>query len=139
MASVDASISSKLDPVLQNTLRYTISAKEYKTLHEYLITRSPCAIRRRAPPPPKYAALFKDKDESNAATVRASLRIFLATQVGLKIWDLITTYILQRGKPRKYIRLVYLSWYSVSKARIGVTQKSPYLDHRIFGSPFLSP
>lgn len=88
--------TSKLDPVLLNTLRYTISAKEYKTLHEYLITRSPRPVRRRVPPPSKYAAIVKSKDEYNAATFRASLRVFIATQAGLKLWDIVSTQILRR-------------------------------------------
>src|SRR5688572_13480871 len=36
------------DPILQNALRYTISAKEYETLHKYIISRSK-VLRRNAP------------------------------------------------------------------------------------------
>lgn len=90
--------SSKIDPVLRNALRYTISAKEYKTLHEYLITRSPQALRKRAPPPAKVDSLTRADDDYNAAAIRASLRVFIASQTGLQIWDLITTHILARGK-----------------------------------------
>ncbi|KAL9119775.1 MAG: hypothetical protein Q9187_003670 [Circinaria calcarea] len=91
-----SSPSSKLDPILLNTLRYTISAKEYQTLHHYLITQSPRPLRRRAPQPSKYAAVVKSQDEYNAATFRASLRVFIATQAGLKLWDIVSTQILRR-------------------------------------------
>ena len=139
MVSVDNPQLSKLDPVLQNTLRYTISAKEYQTLHEYLINRSPRAIRRRAPQPSNYAAFFKGKDEYNAATVRASLRIFLATQAGLKIWDLVNTHILRRGKSPKYVELVCLLVLSTSNSHTEANPESPSWVRQIFDSPYPSP
>ncbi|KAJ8120535.1 hypothetical protein ONZ43_g2776 [Nemania bipapillata] len=37
-----------MDPILRNTLRYTISAREYETLHRYVISRSRI-LRKRAP------------------------------------------------------------------------------------------
>jgi len=90
---------AKVDPILRNALRYTISEKEYRTLHQYLITRSPPAFRKRAPHPPRYNAIVQSKDDYSAAAVRASLRVFVASQAGLKIWDLLTTRILGMGTP----------------------------------------
>ncbi|KAI9820213.1 MAG: hypothetical protein M1827_005835 [Pycnora praestabilis] len=91
----------KMDPIMRNALRYTVSAKEYKLLHQYLISRSPPAILRRAPQPPRYEAIVKSKDDYNAAAVRASLRVFLATQTGLKLWELVLTKVsAARGQPQ---------------------------------------
>lgn len=92
---------AKVDPILRNALRYTISAKEYKTLHQYLISRSPPAVRRRAPPPPKYASLVQTNDDYNGAAIRASLRAFVITQTSLKLWESIKTNLLSRGRPSK--------------------------------------
>jgi hypothetical protein len=39
---------STADPILRNALRYTISAREYATLHKYVISRSR-ALKKRAP------------------------------------------------------------------------------------------
>lgn len=39
-----------MDAVLRNTLRYTISAREYAALHKYVLSRSR-ALRRAAPLP----------------------------------------------------------------------------------------
>ena len=87
----------KVDPVLRNALRYTISAKEYETLHAYLILRSPRVVRKRALPPPRYFAIVESSSgDYNAAAVRASLRVFVATQSGLKLWDLIKSALLGR-------------------------------------------
>lgn len=96
---------AKVDPILRNALRYTISAKEYKTLHQYLLKRSPPSVRKRVPQPPRYTVLVQSDDDFNAAAVRASLRVFVATQTGLKLWDLITTNILGRGKSQKWANL----------------------------------
>jgi len=94
--------SAHVDPVLRNAIRYTISAKEYKTLHEYLLKNSPKVVRNRAPQPSKYDAAIKNKDDYNAAAVRASLRVFIAAQTGLKLWDIITAQIARRGRPVGY-------------------------------------
>ena len=107
MASADPYPSPPPSParihsvVLRNTLRYTISEKEYKTLHEYLITRSPKAVRRKAPLPLHYSSTVKSGDDFNVAAVRASLRVFIAAQTGLKLWDLLNEYVLVRAKPKK--------------------------------------
>ena len=87
--------------VLRNTLRYTISENEYKALHEYLITRSPKAVRRKAPSPSKYSAITKSNDDFNASAVRASLRVFIGSQAGLTFWDTLNEYLFARKKQRK--------------------------------------
>ena len=92
---------SKADPILRNALRYTLSAKEYKTLHQYLISRSPPAIKTRAPSPPKYAALVQTKDDYNGAAIRASLRVFVTAQTSLELWDLIKEQLFARRKAQR--------------------------------------
>lgn len=101
--------ASNVDPVLRNALRYTISAKEYKTLHEYLVTRSPKALQKRAPTPAKVKSILATGDDHYAATIRASLRVLIASQTGLQIWDLITTQLWGRGKKQTYGRRVTLA------------------------------
>ncbi len=101
-SSPPAKVDPKADPVLRNALRYTISPKEYETLHQYLIKRSPPSVRKRVPQPRRYNAIVKSKNDYNAAAVRASLRVFVGTATGLKVWDLIVTHILARGRPQKY-------------------------------------
>ncbi|KAF2458056.1 hypothetical protein BDY21DRAFT_22447 [Lineolata rhizophorae] len=110
MASSSSSVSSSsssgsgresVDPVLRNALRYTVSAKEYKLLHRYLISRAP-AVRRRTLQPRRYETVVtgSSADDYNAATVRAALRVFGSIYGGLKLWDLFTQKVLNRGKPR---------------------------------------
>ncbi|KAJ9649469.1 hypothetical protein H2199_000244 [Coniosporium tulheliwenetii] len=102
MSSVSSSSSSgskpdKIDPVLRNALRYTVSAKEYKLLHRYLISRAP-AVKKRTPPPPRYEAIVKGGDDYNAAAIRASLRLAITTYGALKAWEYFTTKVLARGR-----------------------------------------
>lgn len=107
MASSDPKPASandpSIDPVLRNTLRYTISAKEYKLLHDYLISRSPSPLKKRALQPTKYEAVVKSRDDYNAAAIRAALRVFLATGTGLKVWDIVTAQFIGRGAPKKCV------------------------------------
>jgi len=95
--SSSSSDSSKrpIDPVLRNALRYTVSAKEYKLLHEYLISRS-AAAEKRAPKPKRYEALVKSTEDYNVATVRVSLRVLIAAFTGLKGWEFISKKLLER-------------------------------------------
>jgi hypothetical protein len=88
------------DPVLRNALRYTISAKEYELLHQYLLSRAP-AVKKRAPNPKRFDAMSKGPDDYNVAAIRASLRLGVATFSGLKAWELINTRLLARGPAKK--------------------------------------
>lgn len=92
---------SKIDPILRNALRYSISAKEYSILHQYLIARTPLAVRKRAPQPPRYSSIVQTNNEFSAAAIRASLRVFVASQTGLNLWDLATTWVLKKGRSQK--------------------------------------
>lgn len=81
---------STADPILKNALRYTISAKEYQTLHKYIISRSKL-LKRNALSVSQVEKLVDrpGRDDHNAAAIRASLRVFLATAAGLKAWSII--------------------------------------------------
>ncbi len=85
------SAKSTADPVLRNALRYTISAKEYETLHKYIISRSK-VLKRNAPTVAKVEKLIErpGRDDYNASAIRASLRVFCATAAGLKAWAVIS-------------------------------------------------
>ena len=109
MASVSSSSSSSsgsstsqpIDPIARTALRYSLSAREYKLLHKYLIARSKSA-RKRAPEPKRYERAVTGPDDYNAAAIRASLRVFLASFIGLKVWDLFRDKVLTRGKAVQY-------------------------------------
>jgi hypothetical protein len=93
--------SQTIDPVLRNALRYTISAKEYELLHQYLLSRAP-AVKKRTPNPKRFDAISKGSDDYNVAAIRASLRLGIATFSGLKAWELINSKLLSRGKTTRY-------------------------------------
>lgn len=86
----------QVDPILRNALRYTISAREYQLLHQYLLSRAP-AVKKRTLHPRRYDALAPGSDDYTVAAVRASLRLGLATLAGLKTWELVKTRLLARG------------------------------------------
>lgn len=93
------SAKSTADPILRNALRYTISAKEYESLHKYIISRSK-VLKRNAPTVTKVEKLVDrpGRDDYNAAAVRGSLRLFLASNAGLKLWSLFTEKFMGAGK-----------------------------------------
>src|SRR4051812_49152897 len=91
------SAKATADPILRNALRYTISAKEYETLHRYIISRSK-VLKRNAPTVARVEKLVErpGRDDHNIAAVRASLRVFLATAAGLRAWEVIKKRLLGR-------------------------------------------
>ena len=91
----------RIDPVLRNALRYTISPREYKLLHQYLLSRAP-AVRKRTLAPRRYDAIAKGSDDYNAAAIRDSLRLAVLTFSGLKAWDLVAEKLLARETAKRY-------------------------------------
>ncbi|KAL9630021.1 MAG: hypothetical protein Q9164_006617 [Protoblastenia rupestris] len=116
-----------IDPILRNALRYTISQKEYETLHRYLLTRSPPAIRKKAPPPEKYHRIVQKGKDYNAAAIRTSLRVFVISQAGLKLWDLISTRWLAKGKQAKS----RISFLKSPSFRLSLSLSTILLLHRL--------
>ncbi|KAL7820661.1 hypothetical protein V8C26DRAFT_419416 [Trichoderma gracile] len=85
------STSTGPDPILRNALRYTISPREYAALHKYILSKSR-ALRRAAPSPSSVDKALqprKGRDDYNAKAVRHALRVFTATWIGMKAWDVI--------------------------------------------------
>ncbi|KAI1323106.1 hypothetical protein F5Y16DRAFT_384678 [Xylariaceae sp. FL0255] len=131
---------SLADPVLRNALRYTISAREYETLHKYVLSRSRL-LRKRAPSVnavEKYmdggesssgsgssisrrrSDISKGKgkgkavpvsssvpgkgDSHNVRAIRHALRIFVATGISAKTYELVLARIKGQkdaGAPKK--------------------------------------
>nr|POE78660.1 hypothetical protein CFP56_62911 [Quercus suber] len=88
-----------LDPITRTALRYTISPREYALLHQYLISRAPRRVQKQTPDPPQYensTANTSETSDYNAAALRAALRTFIATYVGMKGYEAITTKIAAR-------------------------------------------
>jgi hypothetical protein len=104
MSSSNASQSpppaEKMDPVLRNALRYTISPREYQLLHQYLLSRAP-AVKKRTINPRRYDAIAKGPDDYTVASVRASLRLGVTTFTALKTWELIKARLLARGSVQR--------------------------------------
>ncbi|TWU76086.1 hypothetical protein ED733_007635 [Metarhizium rileyi] len=87
-----AGVGAPVDAVLRNTLRYTISAREYATLHRYILSRSR-TLRRAAPTPASVDRALQPQsqgDDYNARAVRHALRVFVATMVGMKGWEAVS-------------------------------------------------
>ncbi|PMD48296.1 hypothetical protein L207DRAFT_627042 [Hyaloscypha variabilis F] len=122
------SAKSTADPILRNALRYTISAKEYETLHKYIISRSK-VLKRNAPSPAKVEKLVErpGRDDYNAAAVRDSLRVFLATAAGLKAWAVIRENLLGGEK----IRGKRIPIWRNANLRLSLSLSTILLLHRI--------
>ncbi|KAI0996159.1 hypothetical protein K3495_g12020 [Podosphaera aphanis] len=139
---------STADPILRNALRYTISAKEYETLHKYVLSRSR-AVRRRVPSVIVFERLVSGKrvderhiscndgsrhgegltarDDHLVAAIRESLRVFFGTAAGLKLWGTFKQRLLGK-KPGRAMKTG--SWNS-SDIRLSLSLSTILLLHRI--------
>ncbi|KAI9827850.1 MAG: hypothetical protein M1832_004339 [Thelocarpon impressellum] len=118
--------SGAIDPVLRNTLRYTVSAKEYELLHRYLLSRAP-ALRARAPSVARYESVVGAKSDHNAAAVRAAVRVFVGSQAGLKLWQVVSRRFSDGGRtvgPRT-------SYLKSPSFRLSLSLSSILLLHRL--------
>lgn len=89
------------DPILRNTLRYTVSASEYAALHKYILSRSR-ALRRATPSPANVEKALqpkKGRDDYNARAVRHALRVFSLTWLGMKGWEAVE----RRMRNKEYV------------------------------------
>ncbi|PYI21999.1 hypothetical protein BO99DRAFT_440995 [Aspergillus violaceofuscus CBS 115571] len=86
MAS-DTPPDPETQPVVRTLLRISLSAKEYKRLHDYAIQRTPVSVQGRLPSPSKYEAIIGSKNKHNVAAVRVALRTFLLSLSLTKLAD----------------------------------------------------
>ncbi|KAF2396082.1 hypothetical protein EJ06DRAFT_483971 [Trichodelitschia bisporula] len=84
-----------MDPIVRNAMRYSLSPREYKLLHKYLLSRTP-AVRTKAPQPARFERAVTAADDYNAAALRASVRLFGGVYGGLKLWEVIAARVLGR-------------------------------------------
>lgn len=103
--------AAPVNPILRNALRLSLSASEYRKLHQYVLKRSSPSLKTRiqdrAPTPEKYGAMVRSprrgegggggSDKYNETAVRASLRVFLSTAASLKLFDILKARFLAKG------------------------------------------
>ena len=87
--------------VRSSALRYALNAREEELLHYYLVRRLRRDPQRSSPNAEAYSRLATTRDDYHVATIRSSLRIFLGTAAGLKMWELVLTSLLSRGSPQR--------------------------------------
>lgn len=109
--------SKPIDPILRNALRYTISAKEYQLLHQYLLSRTP-VVKKRSIHPKRYDAIVKGPDDYNVAAFRAALRLGVVTLSGLKAWEVIKSRLLSRGTVKRCVPSICLLFFSRQRRRV---------------------
>ena len=93
----DKSSSLKVPSSIQRSIQYTVSPKEYAYLHNRYIKKLSPASRSKLPSPEVYTEAIESRGDFNAATIRASIRAFLAIQAIFKIYD----YVIAKLAARK--------------------------------------
>jgi hypothetical protein len=89
---------AQVHPLIRNALRVSLSAKEYKVLHERILKRSQ-ALEHRLPTPSTYETIVRTSTNNkyNVAAIRASLRVFVALGGGLEVFELAMARIKKDG------------------------------------------
>ncbi|KAI1333508.1 hypothetical protein F5Y15DRAFT_404936 [Xylariaceae sp. FL0016] len=153
-ANTKSRSKSVADPVLRNALRYTISAREYETLHRYVLSRSRL-LRRRAPSvnavekymdgssarrgsigdrdavkgKGKAPASGRGGDSYNARAIRHALRVFVATGIAAKAYESVVGRLKgqqEQGGPKKK-----QPFYKSSTLRLSMSLSTILLMYRL--------
>ena len=88
-----------MHPILQNALRVSLSAKEYRTLHTIAVERAP-SIQKKLPSPSSFDVMAQSKNRHSEAALRASLRLFVGSGAVLKLIEIVMSRI--RGDTAEY-------------------------------------
>lgn len=122
-----------LDPISRQALRYSLSAREYEQLHAYLISRAPKAVQKRAPKPKHFEKLTSDPGtknsddpDSNAAALRAALRVFVGVYIGFKGWEVVKRKLAERKG-----RVVSQGGAKYANVRLALSFSSILLFHKL--------
>lgn len=78
--------------ITRNALRVTLSAKEYKFLHERLLKQI-STLNNHLPSPAGYESIVRTSNKHNVAAIRASLRVFLAVSGGMSLVEAVAARI----------------------------------------------
>lgn len=78
-------------------LYFALNDNEQRLLHRYLIQRRGREVQRGNPQATDNIRQAAIHDDYHAATIRSSLRVFLATAAGWKAWELASTTLQGRG------------------------------------------
>jgi hypothetical protein len=87
---------SGVNSAVRHALYLTISATEYRALHDYLSKRAPKSITANIPSPTRFEHIVGPKDRYNEAALRTSFRVFFGSALGLKLLTAVLAR-LQRG------------------------------------------
>lgn len=85
--------------VHRTPLCFALNENEQKLLHHYLIRRRGREVQ--SPQTEGHVRQAALHDDYHAATVRSSLRVFLATAAGLKAWELASITLQSRGMSQR--------------------------------------
>ena len=132
-----------LDPIARTALRYTISPREYELLHQYLISRAPRPVQKRAPAPKRFEKITskpKDREdgkdgngvgelspESNVVALRSAFRVFVAVYVGFKGYEVVMRKLAERRGGAK----VQSQGVKFGNARLALSFSSILLFHKL--------
>ncbi|KFA65310.1 hypothetical protein S40285_02708 [Stachybotrys chlorohalonatus IBT 40285] len=127
-----AAPARSIDPVLRNTLRYTVSAREYAALHKYVLSRS--RVLRRATPSPGSVdkALQPGRaggDDFTARAVRHALRVFVTTYLGQKGWEAVARRV--QSKDTSNTKTKKVPFYKSPTIRLSLSLSTILLLYRL--------
>jgi hypothetical protein len=78
------------------SLRYAISPKEYAIIRRRILIKGPSSIAIRTPSKSQFDAVCNQTEDFIPASTRAGLRVFLASSLVLKLWDVLSEKLSKR-------------------------------------------
>ncbi|KAL0638641.1 hypothetical protein Q9L58_002367 [Maublancomyces gigas] len=87
------------------SLRYAISPEEYAVVRRRVLLKGPSSVASQTPSKRQFEAVCGGAEDYVPASTRAGLRVFLASNLVLSLWDVVSTRLAKsRGKELSTVR-----------------------------------
>lgn len=107
-ASAGARPVSHARRLLILSLRYAISPEEYAVVRRRVLLKGPSSIVSQTPSKSQFEAVCGDVEDYVPASTRAGLRVFLASNLVLSLWDAGSARLAKRRGRELYVPLIFV-------------------------------
>lgn len=101
-ASAGARPISHARRLLILSLRYAISPEEYAVVRRRVLLQGPSSIASQTPSKSQFEAVCASVEDYVPASTRAGLRVFLASNLVLSLWDAVSARLAKRRGKELY-------------------------------------
>lgn len=113
------------------SLRYAISPKEYAIIRRRILIKGPSSIAIRTPSKSQFDAVCNQAEDFIPASTRAGLRVFLASNLVLKLWDLLSEKLSKRKGGKELTTVIHTTFFKNPNFLLSLSLSTLVVFHRL--------